>query len=276
MSRVLCVTVWIAIGCARAWGQRPSDTESTELIEKSREKALAYTRSLPDFVCTEAISRYSYSKTQTSRGPIRMGGAIPYGIKWTPTDKLTVKLSYFEQREDHRLVLVNGKPTDQKYESLAGGIETGEFGGTLQGIFDPVTATSFRWERWKNVRRHRTAIFAYQVDRAHSRYMVASGAAGDVHQALVAFHGEMEVDRDTGEVLHFRYAADDIPRAVNLDLVSTAVDYDFADVGARSYLLPAHCETEIHSPGLSVRNEMEFREYRKFSADSSIEFGVAK
>ena len=120
------------------------------------------------------------------------------------------------------------------------------------------------------------AIFAYCVDRAHSRYVVASGAPGDVQQAVVAFHGEMEVDRETGEVLHFTYVADDIPRAVNLDEVSSTVDYDFAEVGGRSYLLPAHCETEIYSPGLSVRNDMEFREYRKFSADSSIEFGVAK
>ena len=205
-----------------------------------------------------------------------MGGAIPNGIEWIPTDKLTVKLSYFEQREDHRLVLVNGKPTDRRYETLPGGIETGEFGGTLQGIFERATATSFHWERWKNLRRHRTASYGYRVDRGHSRYALASGPPGDVHQAIVAFHGEMEVDRETGAVLHFTYAADDIPKEVKLDLVRTAVDYDFADVGGRSYLLPAYCETEIHSPGLSVKNEMEFREYRKFSTDSSIQFGAAK
>jgi hypothetical protein len=275
MKRAFCVSAWIAVGCARAWGQKPSDTESPELIEKSREKALAYTRSLPDFVCTEVVRRYRDSRPAV-RG--RIGGwmSTPAEIKWSPTDKLNVKLSYFQQREEHKLVLVNDRPTDQKYESLAGGIETGEFGGTLQSIFDPATATSFHWERWKNVRRHRTALYGYQVERAHSRYAVASGPPGDVHQGIVAFHGEMEVDRETGEVLHFTYAADDIPREVKLDLVSTAVDYDFADVGGRSYLLPAYCETEIHSAGMSVKNEIEFREYRKFSADSSIEFGVAK
>lgn len=274
MKRAFCASAWIVAGCAAAWGQKPSDAEATALIEKSREKALAYTRSLPDFMCSEVISRYSYSKPEN--GSILMGRAIPNGIKWIPTDKLTVKLSYFQQREEHKLVLLNGKPTDQKYESLAGGIETGEFGGTLQGIFDPATVTCFRWTSWKRVRRQRTAIFAYQVDRAHSRYVVASGTPGDIHSAVVGFHGDMEIDRETGEVLHFTYVADDIPRAVNLDEVSTAVDYDFADVGGRSYLLPARCQTEILSPGLSVRNVMEFREYRKFSADSSIEFGVAK
>jgi hypothetical protein len=33
-----------------AWGQRPSDADSAALIEKSRQKALDYAQSLPDFV----------------------------------------------------------------------------------------------------------------------------------------------------------------------------------------------------------------------------------
>jgi hypothetical protein len=233
-------------------------------------------RSLPDFMCTEVVRRYRDSRPQTVRGRTWRTMGLPAEMTWTPTDKLTVKLSYFQQREEHKLVLVNDKPTDQNYENLTGGIEKGEFGATLQGIFDPATSTSFHWERWKTVRRHRTALFAYEVDRAHSRYVVASGAPGDVHQAVVAFHGDMEIDRETGEVLHFTYVADAIPKEVNLDQVSTAVDYNFADVGGRSYLLPAHCQTEIHSPELSVRNDMDFREYRKFSADSQIEFGIGK
>jgi hypothetical protein len=32
----------------------------------------------------------------------------------------------------------------------------------------------------------------------------------------------------------------------------------------------------MHSRKLSVRNDIDFREYRKFSADSSIEFGAGK
>ena len=144
-------------------------------------------------MCTEVVRRYHDTGPFRFRG--RTGGTAP--IWWTPTDKLTVKLSYFQEREEHVLVLLNGKATDQKYESLGGGIEKGEFGGTFKGIFDPATATSFRWTSWKRVRRQRMAIFAYCVDRAHSRYVVASGAPGDVQQAVVAFHGEMEVDRET-------------------------------------------------------------------------------
>lgn len=262
-----------------AWGQAPSDSDAAELIGKAREKALAYSRSLPDFVCTEVVHRFVERSPQTVRALLgrSMGASsAPAAAKWTPADKLTVKLSYFQQQEEHKLVLVNDKPTDQKYEALPGGIETGEFGGILQGIFDPATATSFRWESWKNARRHRTAVYTYKVDAAHSRYEVASGAPGDVHSAVVGYHGILEIERETGEVLHFTYVADDIPKDVKLNGVSTAVEYNFADIGGREYLLPSHCESEIHSPTLSVRNVMDFREYRKFSADSSIEFGPPK
>jgi hypothetical protein len=260
-----------------AWGQRPSDADAAALIENSREKALAYAHSLPDFVCTELIHRYSaYAPPIRGLGRSRGTPSAIAAPKWTSTDKLTVKLSYFQQREEHKLVLVNDKPTDQQYETLTGGIGTGEFGGTLQSIFDLATATSFQWESWKNVRRHHAAVYAYKVDLAHSRYVVAMGAPGNVRYAIVGFHGILELDRETGEVLHFTYVADDIPKRVKLDQVIAAVDYDFADVGGRSYLLPAHCETEIHTAELSVRNDMDFREYRKFSADSSIEFGKVK
>jgi hypothetical protein len=259
-----------------AWGQRPSDADATALIEKSREKALAYAHSLPDFVCTELIHRYS--AYPPDRRPPRSSGTMSptLTLKWTPTDKLTLKLSYFQQQEEHKLVLLNDRPTDQKYETLTGGIIVGEFGGTLQSIFDPATATSFQWGSWKNLRRHHAAVYTYKVDVAHSRYTVGTGTAGSVSDAIVGFHGILEVDRETGEVLHFTYVTDDIPKRVKLDAVITVVDYDFADVGGRSYLLPSHCETEIHSPELSAKNDMEFREYRKFSADSTIEFGKVK
>jgi hypothetical protein len=77
-------------------------------------------------------------------------------------------------------------------------------------------------------------------------------------------------------VIHFTYQADGIPKELGLDFALTTVDYDFADVGGRDYLLPARSETEMRSPRLSVRNQMQFRDYRKFSADSSITFDPGK
>jgi hypothetical protein len=99
---------------------------------------------------------------------------------------------------------------------------------------------------------------------------------GHPQEAIVGFHGDLEVEGTTGEVLDFTYVADDIPRNLSLSYAGTTVDYDFAAVGGRDYLLPARSETEMRSANLWLRNNVEFREYRKFSADSVVEFGAAK
>lgn len=124
----------LLVSTAMAWGQSPSVADAAALIEKSRDKALAYTRELPDFVCTELVRRYRNSKPQSVRGIGRSGGTMmaPGEVNWTPSDKLTVKLSYFQQKEDHKLVLLNDKPTDLRYEALAGGTGAGEFGDAAE------------------------------------------------------------------------------------------------------------------------------------------------
>jgi hypothetical protein len=86
----------------------------------------------------------------------------------------------------------------------------------------------------------------------------------------------VEVDRETGEMLRLTYAADAIPKTYPIHLSTTAVNYDFADVGGKKYLLPASSEIEMRSDDMWARNQTEFREYRKFSADSTINFGDGK
>jgi hypothetical protein len=248
--------VWVSL--ARA--QRMSDSDAAALIERSRQKALAYTRSLPDFVCTEVMRR----EAANSDGRSRNG--------WAGTDMLTITVRYFRGAEDHKLELINGKPTDRKYMDLAGATGTGEFGGVLRTIFDPASEAAFDWDSWKSVRKRHVAVYQYAVSAAHSPYSLRHQG----REAIVGLHGAVEVDRETGEVIHFTYVAYDIPAALDLQSAASSVDYDLADVGGRSYLLPVRSETELHSSDLWTRNKMEFRGYRKFSADSVVDFGTGK
>lgn len=256
-AAALSVFAWALLAAP----QRPSEVDASAAIEKSRVRALDYAKSLPNFVCTEVVRRF----TDTShRG------------QWVAVDTLTVKLSYFEQREQHKLALIDGKPTDQPFDSLGGARGEGEFGGTLHGIFDAASAARFRWESWKTLRKHRVAVYSYAVDKPHSRYLMETGSRGDLRKAIVAFHGVVEIDRDTGDVLHFTYDTDSIPRELGLTSARTTVDYDFADVGGRDYLLPASSETIMDTLRVSMRNQMTFREYSKFSSESIITFGDGK
>ena len=199
--------------------------------------------------------------------------AMAQTVNWVPSDQLTVKLSDYQQREIHKLLLIDGRPTGQTYESLTGAIQGGEFGGTLRNIFDPAARATFRWEKWKTVQKRRAAVYSYVVAAAYSNYLLGTS---DTRQAIVGFHGEVELDRESGEVLHLTYQADITTRDLGLDFAPTTVDYDFADIGGQKYLLPAHSETEMRSPRQWARNDTEFREYRKFSSESVITYGVAK
>ncbi len=252
----------LTIGCI-AWAQRPSDVDAAALIERARQKALDYTRLLPDFECTEVVHRYA-----------DVGARRLLGLNLK--DKLTIRIRYSQHREEHKLMLVDDKPASVPFESLQGSIGTGEFGSTLSAIFDRVSATAFRWQSWKNERKHPLAVYSYVVDAVHSRYQLWNGSGDDRHQAFVGYHGVLEIDSETGEVLHFSYVANHLPKELNMDSASTTVDYEFAEIGGQQYLLPARAETKLEASTASARNEMEFREYHKFSADSSIDFGPPK
>ena len=245
------------------WAQKQSNADAAALIEKSRQTTLAYSASLPDFVCTEVISRY------------RRSDAVRWG--WLPLDKLTVKLSYFQQQETRQLVLVNGKPASLAYESLnAGAIASGEFGGILKSIFDPASQASFHWGRWTNERGRHVAVFTFEVDAAYSNYYLEHRESRDVRRAIVGYHGTVEIDSETGEVLHFYHVADRIPKELDYSKADTSVDYDFTEIAGRKYLLPSHSVTELMGTNLWNKNESEFREYRKFEASSSVDFGTGK
>jgi hypothetical protein len=262
MARALTLAgIGLLAWAAPAVAQRPSYLESVAAIEKSRAIALDYGRSLPDFVCTEQVYRYI---DMQHRG------------MWALMDRLTIKLSYFEQNEDHQLTLIDGKPTGRQYDELEGGVTVGEFGASLLSIFDPASEADFQWTGWKNVRKHHAASYSFVVAPAHSRYTLMFKTGGQSHQGMVGFHGVVEVDRDSGEVLRFTYIADDIPKEIGIEYAVSAVDYDSADVGGRGYLLPAHAETVMRSAKMWVRNHVDFREYRKFSTESTITFGDGK
>jgi len=246
---------------AFAWGQRPSDADSAALLEKSRQKALDYAQSLPDFLCSEIIERYA----APAEDGVKTGG-------WMHTDTLTVKLSYSQRTESHKLELVNGKRTDRKFEELEGATNSGEFGGILRTVFDPGSQAAFDWDSAKTVSGRRIAVYQYAVSAANSPYYLRNNS----RKGIVGLHGTVEVDAETGEAWRLTFIAYDIPKQLEVQSSSSTVEYALANVAGRNYLLPARSETEMHSSEMWARNKMEFRGYRKFSADSVIDFGTGK
>jgi hypothetical protein len=64
----------------------------------------------------------------------------------------------------------------------------------------------------------------------------------------------------------------DIPDDFPIRSSIMTLDYDFSDVGGRQYLLPTRAELRMSAPGVQNRNEITFRDYKKFAGEAKISF----
>ena len=234
----------------------PPPDEQARILDEVRQNALNYSRSLPDFICTQVTRRYF----------------DPSGLEfWRAEDTLTVRLSYFEQKEDYKLILVNNRVTDQNYNSLGGATSSGEFGSMLRAVFESRSQARFDWSRWATLRGRRVYVFAYRVAQPWSEWHINWEKKLDI---VAGYHGEIFVDRETHMVMRLTLDAEDIPPSFPVQQARTVLDYDFSTIGDRSYLLPLRAEVRMRSDKLLTKNDVEFRMYRKFSAEASVKFDV--
>ncbi len=232
----------------------PPSAEWKQVIEQVRDYALTYTRRLPDFICTQVTRRY----------------VDPAGLEiWQLEDTLTARLSYFEQKEDYKLMLVNGAYTTAPYLGVGGAISTGEFGSMMREIFDRRTRTIFQWERWATLRGRRAYVFSYRVAQPDSQWVVEYEKQDRV---VPGYHGLIYVDKESVVVTRITLEADDIPPTFPLQQVSSMLDYDYATIGDRQYMLPLRAEMRMRRGKFLMKNDVEFRLYRKFSAEATITF----
>lgn len=233
----------------------PSPAEQNGIVNEAREIALNYTQSLPDFIATESVRRYS-----DERG------------MWQLKDTLTIKLSYFEQAEDYKVLNINGRPSTLPYEAVGGTITQGEFGSLLREVFEPRSAAELHWDHWTTLRGRPAHVYTFRVRAANSRYMMVVGNRGERDTITAGHHGYVYVDRDTHQIVRIVSEADTIPEKFPVRNSTTTLDYGFTDVGSRQFLLPLRAEVRMGTAFMQTRNEVEFHSYKKFGAESSISF----
>jgi hypothetical protein len=242
--------------CLTATAQKPSPEQQQHTLDTAREIAVHYTSKLPDFLCTEQVERTD-----------RVTSAV------MKADKLTIQVGYSGQKEHYKLTAMNGSPTTQKLDSLEGIITGGEFGSLMLGIFDPASAAEFQWKSSTTLRKHAAVVYTFRIARAKSHYQVGYRAAkGQLVSAPAGYHGEVVLDSQTSHVLRLTASADDLPKDSGILQSSVEVDYDFVEVAGKSYLLPSHSDARMERSSRQIANVVAFVDYRKFEADSTIDF----
>jgi hypothetical protein len=242
----------------------PSSEEQAAIIDEVRAYALDYSQNLPDFICTQVTRRYYAAPPGT-----RYGGPGDNEPSYRLSDTLTIRLSFFEQKEDYKPVLVNGQMTNQDYKSLGGSLVTGDFGSMLKEIFERRTEARFEWDHWATLRTKLAMAFAYHVDQARSQWHITYDNKLDI---VPAYHGLVYVDPKSHEVVRVTLEAENIPAGFPVHSAQTILDYDYADISGHTFLLPIKDETLSKLDDYLSKLDTEFHNYRKYSAESELKF----
>jgi hypothetical protein len=227
------------------------------LIRKAADAAMDFTETLPDYVCQELMARYQSMSTPAS---------------WQALDIVGAAVVYQQGKEDYRDVTINGKAIKKNIEQLDGAWSTGEFGTVLIDLFSPATAADFHFSRDSRSGGVSAKVYDFSVVRERSHWQISMAS----QTFDPPYKGSVWIDPATARVLRIEMQAYGFPDSFPTDHVESATDYQYTRLGdAQQYLLPVHAENLSCQRGSNYcsRNVIDFRNYHKYSGESTITFG---
>jgi hypothetical protein len=241
--------------------QYSQNGDEDQVIAQARDEAFSFSETLPNYVVKQFTSRYATAAARGGR------------TSWQAIDTVTADVVSEDGKESYKNVLVNGRAPREAVEK-SGAWSTGEFSSMLQDILSPVTAADFRNKRSTTIVNRAAFRYDFTVEQRNSHWNVHS----DSEAYSPGYSGAIWIDKTSSRVLRIEIAAEKIPRAFPLDTVESAIDYDFVLIGEAKYLLPVHSEALSCMRGTSdcTRNVIDFRNYKKFGAETNITFGSDK
>jgi len=229
------------------------------VIAKAREAAAEFSGSLPNFFCRQLTTRYESDRPRNG---------------WQALDTISADVAYEDGHESYTNVKVGNK-AQKSMEDVGGNWSTGEFASLLDDLFHPATAATFRKTGQDTIAGRGATTFTFEVARERSHWRVSVG--GQLYYP--AFRGTIWVDRESSRVLRIEMESRNMPLLFPLSKTEEAVDYEFVRLAtAQPFLLPTNSEVLSCDQGSPhcTRNRIEFRNYRKFGAESGITFEEKK
>jgi hypothetical protein len=240
----------------------PQRTASSgdDFIDDAREAAFSFSETLPNYVVKQYTTRYATAVARGGR------------TSWQALDSVTADVLEVDGNEQYKNILVNGKPPVRDVEKT-GSWSRGEFSSLQLDVLSPLTNADFHGKRSTTIVNRPAFRYDFSVEQPNSHWHVES----EGQSYLPAYTGSIWIDKESHRTLRIELAAQNMPRNFPLDQVESAVDYDFVPIGDGKYLLPVHSEALSCGRGVGCsRNVIEFRNYKKFTADTSITFEADK
>lgn len=230
----------------------PSDQPVT-LIGKVRAKAETYSERLPDFICRQLIRRNQSGATLRD---------------WRLRDTVQVDVMYVDGREDYRNARHNGKPVKYEDTQKSGAWSEGEYGTVLRDLMSPATDARFTYRRAETISGVNAEVYDFVVEQPNSHWTLKFGG----QELRPKYQGSVWIDPKEFTVRRIEMQARDMPVSFALDQAEMTLEYNPVRIGEKFYLLPYYSANLacFRTERACVKNEIEFRNYRKFSAETTI------
>jgi hypothetical protein len=235
----------------------PNSEEQAQILAEIRENAINYTNTLPNYICSR-VTRRHYDPTGTE--------------SWRQMDQIHEQLTFFDHEEKYKVVSVSGRLITGKmdHNQVGGATSSGEFGTLLYEVFVPETETSFEWDHWGKLRGKVMYVFSYHVRQSRSKYSIYHQESR--RKVIAGYRGLVYADKETKQVIRLTLECEDLPADYPIQQVAITLDYEPTTIADRAFLLPFKSELHSREGRIMVWNETEFRNYRRYSADTNITF----
>lgn len=230
--------------------QRPSDPVLAMAIEANQE----FDANLPNFLCNQFMTR------SESRN---------LGKKWEEQDVVEAEVLIVDGRDEYRDIKIDGKPTGVKDLSQIGGTwSMGEYSAVAANLFDPASRAQFTAEAPDTIGGRAARVYSYKIEQENSRWMLNV----DGRKYTPAHNGKVWIDADNGRALRVEMEATYLPHDYPLSTVASVLEFGDVEIDGQSYLLPVTAGNTgcVRGSAVCSRLQINFRDYRKFTSESSV------
>jgi len=231
------------------------EPEADPVIAKARSVVAGMEASMPDFLAEQITTRFVSFNNEAS---------------WNRADVVEAELMWSGGKEQYRNVRLNGRPVQGGPETT-GAWSTGEFLTTAADILSPATRASFVRLGRETVSGRTAAVYEFSIRSENSHWVLVSPEGERLRPAQ---KGQIWIDEETHRVLKIEQRAVSIPASFPQDKAECTVDFGPVTIGAASLLMPVRAETRgcIRGTVQCSKNEIVWRNYRKFGAESTVIF----
>jgi hypothetical protein len=232
----------------------PAASEQQTLWDEASTSALSYSFRLPNFRCNRETHRLTAPVRNIER--------------FSQTDDFIEEMTYERPKETYRTLEMNGQKSSMHRDSLKGVHSRGEFGAMLKSIFRPEAAAKYKWSGRAMSGGVLCDVFEVDVPVERSNFILTF----ELRQEVAGFHGRVFVDEESGLVRRIVLQGGGLPKDFGLQSPTFSLEYGLVRIGGEDHLLPLHSVLQVRQGRQVVRNETQFRDYRKFDASSEIKF----